>query len=584
MKRNAGAFLDPQTLRQRAEARHRENLAAGPGEAGGETEATYHELKVHQIELEMQNEELRRVQARLSVSRARYFDLYDGAPVGYCTLNQAGEVLEANRSALALLGIGRRDILTRPITQFILPADQDTYYLHRKRFRQSEGPHSCELRMVRRGGGDVWVQLTTVEVPATLQASGDEAGDMGSIRLVLNDIRELKASEEARNDLALKLERSRRLESIGLLSAGIAHVFNNLLTVILGNAGSGSLVAEQNPELLRIFRGIETAALRAADLTRQLLAYAGKARWHLEDVDLNTVVKEAAEVLSASLPEPLTLDLDLGERVPFWRGDSTQITQVLLNLVMNAFEAFPVGKAGRIRLRTRSVGLPDGAGEAGAWVLPAAPGRYALVEVGDDGAGMAPTALQHAFEPFVTTKFTGRGLGLAVVHGILSSHGGSLWVRTSPGRGSTFRVYLPAMAEPRSEPVWEGLPAWRGAGTVLVVDPDRESRQAVIAMVRRFGFNAKGAGGGLEAMEVFRAGPGSLAAVLLDHDLLGTSPGTVLRWMREVDAGVPVFLTTPHGSMESAPWMADLKGRLGKPLRPAELLAAFMKHLPPASP
>jgi CheY-like chemotaxis protein len=218
-------------------------------------------------------------------------------------------------------------------------------------------------------------------------------------------------------------------------------------------------------------------------------------------------------------------------------------------------------------------------------VLPPDPGRYVVVEVKDTGHGMAPDLLYHAFEPFYTTKATGRGLGLAVVHGILDNHGGGLWVRSSPEHGTTFRVYLPAMTETRSEAKGEVLTTWQGQGTVLVVDFDKSGRSLARNMAKRFGFTVLEARGGLEAISTFRQHRGELALVLLDKDLKGTSALETFRRIRELDSRVPVVLTSAHGEREGFPGKNGPRvGNLRKPYRLVEFQATLQRALEPAPP
>ncbi|NTV74063.1 MAG: hypothetical protein HGA66_07635 [Holophaga sp.] len=243
--------------------------------------------------------------------------------------------------------------------------------------------------------------------------------------------------------LATQLHRARKLATLGVLAAGTAHDVDNQLEAILGSARAGSLLAKGNAPVARFFGTIEAAAMRAKEPTRQLLAYAGKAKGTMEDVDLDFVAREFGQTLATCLPEHLTFRTDLAEGMPHWRGDAAQAYQILVNLALNAYEAFPEGVPGEITLRTRAEETAPCAGGPGTWVLPMAPGRYVMLEVVDSGHGMTPDHLSHAFEPFFTTKAAGRGLGLAAVHGLLESRGGGIWIRSGPSQGTSIRVYLP---------------------------------------------------------------------------------------------------------------------------------------------
>lgn len=567
------------SLRDKAEAALQARAKARAWIAPSEGQEALHELQVHQIELEMQNDELRLSQEHLHASLARYFDLYDLAPVGYCTLTAEGVILEANLTVSRMLGLARRELVTRSLTSFLLPADQDTYALHRQRFLEAAGPHSCELRMLRGDGSELWVQLTATDVPASYLAT--EAGAEGPpfSRLVLSDITELKRLEEEKTALATRLHQAERLETVGVLAMGLAHEFNNLLTGILCNAGTGGLVAEEDHDLTRLFGAIESSALKASERVQQLLAYAGRAQWALEEVDLSILVKELCQSLTISLPWNLALHCALADRVPYWQGDSTQVFQVVMNLVMNSFEAFPVDAPGEITLRTRGEHLSEVIGCDGTWILAVPPGRYAVLEVEDTGQGMTPEVLAQAFEPFFTTKATGRGLGLAAVHGLLGGHGCGLWVRSRPGRGTTFRVYLPAMAEDRATSAGEILSPWQGQGLLLVVDYDRAGRNAARTLATRCGFTVVEARGGLEAIECFRQRHGELVLVLLDRELKGTSSQEVFKVLQELDSRVPVVFTARYGWKDLGLPGGGRVETVAKPYRPAEFQGVLQRAM-----
>ena len=236
---------------------------------------------------------------------------------------------------------------------------------------------------------------------------------------LISDFSERIALEEEKAKLELKLQKAKKLETLGATRQGDSTTF---------------------------FAAIEKASLRAADLTSQLLAYAGKGRWQVARVDLGEVVRDLAKDLAGALPENLTLHCRGTDPPPFVKGDRAQVSQVLRILAMNAFEAFPDGRKGEITIQVASVEMAASPALPGGWILPVLPGANGTVEVSDTGEGMAKGILERAFEPFFTTKFAGRGLGLAAVVGILGAHGGGLEARSEPGRGSAFRFYLPVAA------------------------------------------------------------------------------------------------------------------------------------------
>lgn len=544
-----------------------------------EAQLALHELSVHQIELELQNEELRRAQAELDLTRARYFDLYDLAPVGYCTLSPKGLVLEANLTALNLLGETRGGLLQQPITRFIHKDDQDLYYLHRRElFAQGESL-GWDLRMIRADGSLFWARLMATLTLDPDQDPGTRAPGQTGSRLVLTDITERKRAEEENAKLEAQLRQTQNLETLGVLAGGVAHDFNNLLTTILGNANLGSLAVAPESTLGLYFLAIEKAALRAADLTRQLLAYAGKGKFVLTDVNLGMVVQELLALRAAAIPETVALQCELAEPLPLVRGDVTQLFQLLMNLITNATEAFPDGE-GQLLLKTRTEDVTLETLAAGCWPLPFAPGPAVTLEVTDDGAGMPPEVLQRAFEPFYSTKFTGRGLGLAVVLGILRSHGGGIQVTTEPGRGSTFKVFLPALPTAVPLPASTG-PAWRGSGGLLLVEHEGEVRHMARAMAESLGFTVREAASGPEAVEAFRGHHGNLALVILDLSMPVMDGQAVALVLRKIDSGVPVVLSSGYELDEDDLVAEGLAGFLKKPYRLAEFRNLLQRILEP---
>ncbi|MDE3033098.1 MAG: PAS domain S-box protein, partial [Acidobacteriota bacterium] len=272
------------------------------------------------------------------------------------------------------------------------------------------------------------------------------------------------------------LRHTQKLESLGLLAGGIAHDFNNLLTAILGNLNLAMLEAVPDSALDRRLQNIDRTVMRAADLTRQMLAYTGKGPFEKRRMDLNATVGEIARLLEASLPKKIRLEFNLQEGIPFLDADPAQIEQVLLNLVTNAADAIG-DKEGSIRLAT---GFRELTGPYLQGLFPGQslePGPYLTLDVTDTGSGIPPEVLHRIFDPFFTTKSKGRGLGLSAMLGILRAHRGGIKIYTEPGRGSTFRIFLPAAlagaAVAEDQP---GAKLWHGQGRILVVDDDDEVR------------------------------------------------------------------------------------------------------------
>ena len=255
------------------------------------------------------------------------------------------------------------------------------------------------------------------------------------------DITARKQAEESSAKLEQKMRETQKLESLGVLAGGIAHDFNNLLSVVLGNASLARLEAAETSANAARLDSIVTAANRAAELCRQLLAYAGKGSYSISRLNLNELITETTRLLELSISKQAKLEFALAPTLPAIEADASQLRQIIMNLVINASEAMGDQQAGVIRLATSVVKLPLAANLGPDAEL--APGDYVCMEISDTGCGMSAEVLARIFDPFFSTKFTGRGLGLAAVVGIVRTHNGGLRVFSTPGKGSTFRVFLP---------------------------------------------------------------------------------------------------------------------------------------------
>lgn len=508
---------------------------------------------------------------------ARYVDLYDSAPVGYCTLDD-GVIVEANLAAAAMLDVAREALIGQPMTRFVHNEDQDIYRLCRQRFSETDETQECELRMLKKDGTVFWAHLSAVERRAPPPRSGSGAGH-APVHLVLSDITARKRGEEDKARLESMLQQSQKLKTLGVLAGGMAHDFNNLLATIVGNANLTSMLIQPDSKVMPFLSAIEKAAMKAAKLTRQMLAYSGQGKYLSSELDLNVVLRESLKFISGTMPTPLNDHVVLSDRLPYIQGDATQISEVVINLLTNAVEALEPGRKGRLIVRTRAEHLDQAAIDRGAWALPVTPGHFATLEVADEGIGMPPDVVAHLFEPFFSTKFTGRGLGLAEVIGVVRNHGGGIQVQSEPGQGSCFKIFLPAMRTPRSIRPGASAPDWRREGSILVVDDEENERKKVRRMAEELGLTVIEAAGGLEAVDLFRQRHGDLSLVLLNLSLPGMDGRHTLQEIHKIDRSIPVVLGSPYGAKEADLPMEVQAGVLGKPYRLAEFRGLMQRTL-----
>jgi len=385
-----------------------------------------------------------------------------------------------------------------------------------------------------------------------------------------------------RKDFETRLQETQKLESLGVLAGGIAHDFNNILMAIMGNANLAQWSLSRASPVQGQLEEIVKAAQRAAELCRQMLAYAGKGRVQVTPLDLSGVVEEMKEMLQVSVSKKAELQLRLADGLPSVMADASQMRQVVMNLVINASEA--IGEAsGTITVVTgaRDCDRPylDGAWNGEQF----AEGRAVFLEVTDTGIGMDEATRARIFEPFFTTKFTGRGLGLPAVMGIVRGHAGAITVRTGPGTGSAFTLLFPTCDEPAAArpPAAEARGQWRGHGTILLVDDEESVRKVGRQVLERMGFRVRVAADGRSAIEELRAHGEEVRCVILDLSMPTMDGAEAFREMRRVRPEVKVMLSSGYDEQHVVQEFdgKGLAGFIQKPYQVATLEAKLREIL-----
>ncbi len=376
-------------------------------------------------------------------------------------------------------------------------------------------------------------------------------------RLVPAVMRELRESavRVERRKLEEQLRHAQKLESLGLLAGGVAHDFNNLLTGILGNASLVLDILEPDTEVKGMLLDIIRASERAADLTRQLLAYAGKGKFVIEPVDPSALVRDISELLRSSVPRSVELSLQLHPNLPTIEGDASQIQQLVMNLILNAVEATGE-RPGTVRVATglRQIGDSDRVGHFRP--DPPPPGAYVSIEVMDDGCGMTDLVRAQIFDPFFTTKFTGRGLGLAAALGIVRGHGGAIGVESAEGYGSTFTVLLPAQSaavpgRAQEQPYTVQPLSEISAGSVLIIDDEDVVRRAARAALEHFGFTVFEASDGRDGADLFTRLHDRISVVLLDLTMPRMDGQETWRYIRRVRPDMKIVVSSGFDEAEA---------------------------------
>ncbi len=365
--------------------------------------------------------------------------------------------------------------------------------------------------------------------------------ETGEVTAVVRDITERKDAEEA-------LRGSQKLESLGVLAGGIAHDFNNFLAGMLGQISlAKAKLPSENPAYRHIEKAI-TSATRAADLTRQLLAYAGKGNFQVSRVDINDLIRDNVSLLETVVPKQVQLVFDLSSDLPPIEADIGQIQQVVMNLIMNAAEA--VGDtSGQVMVQSQMRMLTDSVNANGHYigVDQLAPGDYVCLAVSDNGAGMDRKVIDRIFDPFFSTKGQGRGLGLSATLGIIRAHKGGLQVESQLNVGSTFRVFLPATAMAQSivsanaDIIIEKL-----EGTVLLIDDEESVRDSFGEILEMAGLYILKATNGLEGIELFKQHQPEISIVLLDVHMPVMNGLDALRELKRIDPHIHVILSSGY--------------------------------------
>jgi len=400
-----------------------------------------------------------------------------------------------------------------------------------------------EVRLIRKSGEQIMVKLQSSPV----KHEGKQA-----FLVTAEDVSPLKKHDAEHHQLKAQLEHAQRLESLGVLAGGIAHDFNNLLTAIMGNAELARGRLDDKPAVIGHIDNIVGSCDNAAELCKQMLAYAGKGSYEMKVINLNDMVKTMGKLIRASVSSNIALKIKLSSDLPGIEGDRAQIQQLILNFIVNSADA--IGSvSGEIKVSSgmknmkqeQLVKLFNGA------ELPE--GEYVILEVRDTGCGMSKKMQDKIFDPFFTTKETGSGLGLSAVLGIVRGHHGALQVFSTPGKGSAFRVYLPSTTQPINEQVVSTVEvdAWQGDGKVLVVDDDLRVRNVARSFVEKLNFEVITAEDGREGLDVFGKHHHHLAVVLLDMTMPVMGGVEAMAGMRQIDSSVPVIIVSGYSEIEA---------------------------------
>ena len=418
--------------------------------------------------------------------------------------------------------------------------------------------------------GEVQYYFHVVQGPMK-DRDGHIIGITGIVRDVTNEVE----NEQRRKSLDEQMQQSQKLESLGVLAGGIAHDFNNLLLGILGNADLALDEISATSELRPYLSDIELAAKRAADLCRQMLAYSGHGRFVIQPINLNQVITEMERLLSASLSKMVKVNYLFQEDLPLISADVSQIRQIVMNLLTNASEAI-ANRDGVITVTTTMIDFKGGVIENSWLKEPLPTGQYVVLTVEDNGCGMDEETMQRIFDPFYTRKFTGRGLGLASVLGIVRGHRGTICVESTIDKGTTFKVVFPVAKKEddvKDKPVKKG-DRWKGSGKILLVDDEEHVLRVAKKMLQKGGFDVITASNGVEALALFRKQHADIKAIILDLTMPQMDGETAMHKLQEIDPAVSIMIASGFSEQDIKSRFVgeQLGGFIHKPYRYGELM------------
>jgi PAS domain S-box-containing protein len=471
--------------------------------------SVYQQLQIH------------RVRRQLNESERLFHLIGENAADLIAVVDMAGNRLYNSPSYEKILGYSLEELRTTPALEQIHPDDRAQVIEASEEAKRTGLGRRLEYRMRHKNG--TWRMLES-----TASAVRNAKGETERLVIVNRDITERKQAEKELQEREQQLRQAVKMEAVGRLSGGIAHDFNNLLSVIIGYADELNESKSDGDKLRRNAEQIKKAGQRAASLTRQLLAFSRQQVLQPRVLDLNSVVADLAKMLRRLIGADIELTLTLDPEVGSVKADPSQIDQVLMNLVVNARDAMPEG--GQITIETSNTELTQGQAAKMPYVQP---GPYVQLTVTDTGIGMDAETMAHIFEPFFTTKEKGQGtgLGLATVYGIIKQSGGYIWVFSEPGRGTSFKIFLPRVmdAAPAVSAKTQPAKGRRALSTVLLVEDEDSLRELIAELLARDGYHVLAASNGAQAVETARSFQGPIHLLLTDIVLPGISGTAVAK-------------------------------------------------------
>ncbi|MEI6668932.1 MAG: PAS domain S-box protein [Acidobacteriota bacterium] len=521
--------------------------------------------KRHERELAVVNRNLGEQRVALERSEAQWRTYIQNASDFLFGLDQAGRFAWVNRAVCDTLDYQPVELVGQSAFDILAPHSREAAAEAFRRVMTGERVDQMELEARTRDGQSVFFDLRGRVV--------NDGDTVTSTFYIGRDVTARKESETERRRLDLRAQQIQKLESLGVLAGGIAHDFNNLLMTILGNIDLAMEEVPKGNPAQEFLRNADAASRRASELTRHMLAYSGRGRFVVRPLDISAFLKDMAPMLTMTVPHKIKLTFALGASLPPIDADASQIRQAVTNLVLNASEA--VGNQGGAIAVSTGAGVYTSADLVDHWLHADLPeGMYVWMQVTDSGVGMDPETMARIFDPFFSTKFTGRGLGLPAVLGIVRGHQGLITVTSTPGAGSSFRMLFPVAkaAAQVAPPADRDVGLRVGTGTILLVDDEDGVRRVAKSMLERLGYDVLEAADGQQAIDVFATHASLVRAVLLDVTLPEMDGLAVRERLTQIDPAVRVVLSSGYAEQDIEQ-LAGNRGRFAFLQKPYQIRA-----------
>lgn len=483
-------------------------------------------------------------------------------PDGLITINSKGIIEQANPAVLNMFGYEHDALLGENISCLMhspYREEHDGYLAH---YMETGERHIIgNLREVEGRCKDG--QVIDVE----LQVAHLQLGKQSIFIGLLRDISERKRLEEERQSMRVHMEHTQRLESLGVLAGGVAHDFNNILTTIMGNAAMAQMQTNQASPVFNMLKQIEHSSEKAAELCRQMLAYAGKGSFVVQSCNFSSIIQNMQTLIRASSSSCVQMEFSLADNLEPVEADSNQLQQIIMNLIINAGEAVGDQAGGLIRINTcmRELQEQEASAYHGYEHGTSYAGSYVCLTIEDNGGGVDPSIAKNIFEPFFTTNFTGRGLGLSACLGLVRSHGGLIQFDNRLGKGVAMSVLFPALKTASPLLKSSGLSA---IGYVLLADDDPSSLQILVELLSGLGLEVVTASNGQEAVDMFHQHQQQIGVVILNMLLFKKAGVEALRSMRQFSPQLKAILISNYNEAQGNSRLAQAEGArfLQKPI------------------